>query len=249
MTTEIRKSMRKRDRYHRKAKLSNLPHHWATFRQLRKSVISLIRCARDNHLVKTTNVLADNNTPAKQWWHLAKQAPKRAINNISSPILEHQGQLLNHLTDKAEVFYEYFSNISNPEHTPNPPVDVPPVSAHQLDHIEVSEQEVIDQLCNLNINKACGPDGISSRILKELAVSLGCPLALIFNKSLALNKVSTIWKESNVTPVYKGKGPTSLANNYRPIALTSCIGKLMENVVLKNLFNYIGRHIMYFCIL
>ena len=42
------------------------------------------------------------------------------------------------------------------------------------------------------------------------------------------------WKTANITPIHK-KGPQDIANNYRPISLTSIPCKLLEHVVLRNL--------------
>ena len=42
----------------------------------------------------------------------------------------------------------------------------------------------------------------------------------------------------NVYSIFK-KGDKSQPSNYRPVALLSCIGKLQERVVFKNLYNNI----------
>ena len=52
-------------------------------------------------------------------------------------------------------------------------------------------------------------------------------------KSLKLNKA---WKLANVTPIYKSKD-SNIMNNYRPISLLSCLGKVFEH-----LFNYLRDH-------
>ena len=50
--------------------------------------------------------------------------------------------------------------------------------------------------------------------------------------------VPSLWKLANVCPVYK-KGNRSDINNYRPISLMSCVGKLVERILFKNIFNYL----------
>ena len=37
------------------------------------------------------------------------------------------------------------------------------------------------------------------------------------------------------------KGDASLPANYRPISLISCVGKIMERVIYKNVYNYLVR--------
>ena len=39
------------------------------------------------------------------------------------------------------------------------------------------------------------------------------------------------WKQANIEPVFKGKGNKYDINNYRPISLTSTIGKVMETII------------------
>ena len=41
-------------------------------------------------------------------------------------------------------------------------------------------------------------------------------------------------------PLYKGKGDASHYSSYRPISLCSCLGKILEKVVKKQLVNYLN---------
>ena len=50
--------------------------------------------------------------------------------------------------------------------------------------------------------------------------------------------VPSLWKLANVCPVYK-EGNRSDINNYRPISLISCVGKLVKRILFKNIFNYL----------
>ena len=104
--------------------------------------------------------------------------------------------------------------------------------------IEISSQDVKDVLMHLNIYKACGPDLLSPRLLKEGAIALAEPLSILFNLSLEKCYFPATWKAVNVPPVYK-KDDKSLPSNYRPISLLSSIGKAMERCVHKHLYNYV----------
>ena len=64
-------------------------------------------------------------------------------------------------------------------------------------------------LKNLNTYKSPGPDDISPRILKECSQVLSSPLALLLNTSFSLGKLPSMWKNANITPVYK-KGNRNL---------------------------------------
>ena len=69
------------------------------------------------------------------------------------------------------------------------------------------------------------------------ASELSYPLSNPFNLSFSTSKVPKIWKEANVTPVFKKDDPTD-CKNYRPISLLSAVGKVMEKIVHKHVFNF-----------
>ena len=87
------------------------------------------------------------------------------------------------------------------------------------------------------MGKATGPDHINNRILKELSRPLSSPLCELFNFSVSSGKVPDIWKQANITPIFK-KDDASDPSNYRPISLLSCIGKVLEKLVHKYVFNF-----------
>ena len=64
------------------------------------------------------------------------------------------------------------------------------------------------------VNKASGPDGMPTYILKELHVSheLAPILASLFQQSLDLGQLPNDWIKANVVPIFR-KGKRSLANN------------------------------------
>ena len=123
------------------------------------------------------------------------------------------------------------SHINDDETLPAPTQ----IQHEELAHIDITQQDVIDVLSNLNVTKACGPDLISPRLLKEGASVISKPLTTIFNRSLQQGYFPARWKEANVTPIYKKEDRFS-PSNYRPISLLSCIGETMERCVHKHLY-------------
>jgi hypothetical protein len=100
-------------------------------------------------------------------------------------------------------------------------------------------------LKQLNPYKAPGPDSISPRILKEPATDISPLLQLIFQKSLDTGVVLDDWCIANVSSVYK-KGQKSLAENYRPISLTSVCCKTMEHILASKIIIFCIRYNMDF---
>ena len=110
-------------------------------------------------------------------------------------------------------------------------------SDNMLNSVQFTPYEVETVLKSLKTGKASGPDSINNRILKELSQPLSHPLCVLFNFSIVTGKVPDIWKQANITPIFK-KNDASDPTNYRPISLLSSIGKVLEKLVHKRIFNF-----------
>ena len=112
---------------------------------------------------------------------------------------------------------------------------------NSIQSIVVNIREIIDTLQTLDPNKASGPDVISHKMLKICPEKVAVPLQIIFNKSLEQCRYPSSWKIANVIAIFKN-GDSSLPSNYRPISLISCVGKVMERIVYKHVFNHLQRN-------
>jgi len=74
-----------------------------------------------------------------------------------------------------------------------------------------------------------------------LASEISEPLAIIYNKSLLEGVVSHEWKQANITPLFK-KGSKSDPGNYRPVSLTSYLGKILEAILKVYIMRHITAH-------
>ena len=88
-----------------------------------------------------------------------------------------------------------------------------------LQKIQVGVEEVKEQLGNLRVHKAPGPDNMQPRVLMEVAEQVSEMLTDIFNRSLESGQVPEDWRVANVTPLFK-KGSREELGNYRPVSLT-----------------------------
>ena len=70
---------------------------------------------------------------------------------------------------------------------------------------------------------------------------LSTPLTDLFNFSLSKGKVPSLWKQANVTPVFKKNDPSDVSN-YRPISLLNTIGNVLEKIVHKYVYNFLSEH-------
>ena len=104
--------------------------------------------------------------------------------------------------------------------------------------MSVAENAVLRILESVKTNKACGPDGISARIVHECASELATPLTLLISQSLALGIFPDKWKEANIVPIYK-KGSAKEAANCRSISLLPLFGKVFEKIICESLFMHV----------
>ena len=97
-------------------------------------------------------------------------------------------------------------------------------------NFDFSKRELIKSIAQAT-DLATGPDEIHYQLLKHLPdVSLDL-LLLLLNDLWQSQDFPDCWREATVIPVPKpGKDRTD-SNNYRPIALTSCLCKIMERMI------------------
>ena len=96
----------------------------------------------------------------------------------------------------------------------------------------VSLEEVSSDLHKLPTHKAVGPDGISNKLLKQFARELA-PIQDIYNQSLREGFLPDTFKQSIISPVPKVCPPQDIKSEPRPIALTSCLAKVLEGFTNK----------------
>ena len=61
----------------------------------------------------------------------------------------------------------------------------------------------------------------------------------LINKVWELGEIPAAWKHSVIVPILKAGKDASDPSNYRPLALTSQLGKTMEKMVTKRLMYFI----------
>ena len=105
----------------------------------------------------------------------------------------------------------------------------------------MNSQGVAKQLSELNPSKACGPDEIPVRILKELSPSISHWLCFISQQSYDSGTLPPDWSKVLVSAVFK-KDLKSNPANYRLISLTCLCCKVMEHIILSHVSKHLAYH-------
>ena len=117
----------------------------------------------------------------------------------------------------------------------------PSLSCPNLNQIIVTSLGVQKLLESLTVNKASGPDGVPTYLLRELSHELAPILASLFQQSLDQGQLPNDWIKANVVPILK-KGKRSLASNYRPLSLTSVTSKILEHIICHHIWKHLKDH-------
>ena len=86
-----------------------------------------------------------------------------------------------------------------------------------------------------------GNDGITLKLLKDIAEELSVPLAIMFNLYLREGTFPRERKHANVVPTFN-KGNRCKAENYRPVRITSVVCKLLESILRDDMVDFLERH-------
>ncbi|KAK3096812.1 hypothetical protein FSP39_003531 [Pinctada imbricata] len=102
----------------------------------------------------------------------------------------------------------------------------------------ISEKEIEDSIRNLKNNKAKGFDDISNEYIKH-SINIFMPLYVkLFNLILNTGKIPKAWGYGIIHPIYKKKGDPKNPESYRPITLTSALGKVFTSIIDTRLRNF-----------
>ena len=111
----------------------------------------------------------------------------------------------------------------------------------EITSIKIDPSGVEKLISNIKPHKASGPDDIPNLVLKNCSKALAPGIAVLFQKSIDTGELPKDWKDANVTPVFK-KGDKHLAENYRPVSLTSVISKLLEHIICHELHAHFDKN-------
>ena len=238
LTCKIKKMMRKRKRLYDKYMQSKSETDHSNYKRFRNKVTTEIRKSKKSVIDKLSQKLLDTNLQPKDYWRTLKQFIKPEQSS-SIPSLNADGVVLDDDADKANLLNDYFTQQTTLDDTHASLPATPLENTSTLNSLNLTQAEVQETLKSLNVGKAAGPDSVSNRLLKELAVPLSLPLCNLFNYSLHTGQVPSSWKEANITPIHKKDDPSEVSN-YRPISLLNTIGKVLEKIVHKHVFNYLN---------
>jgi hypothetical protein len=247
ITFAIIRSIKYRDSLYAKIKLTppdsieniELTQKHRTYNSILKKLIR--KCKSDYYFNKFDKYKGDIK---KTWLTISELICKNNRKNYFDQNFLVGGKLISNIQHLADKFNEFFVSCG-----PKLASSIVPVTGkcftnflaqptrHRFAFDVISESDTLKIITSLRSKSSSGVDGISSKLLKNLAPAIIKPLTLIINQSLLSGIFPDLLKIAKVCPLHK-KDETNILNNYRPISLLTAVSKVFEKVAFLQIFSY-----------
>ena len=103
----------------------------------------------------------------------------------------------------------------------------------------LTPEELATFLKTVKAGKAGGPDNVAPDLLKQLPLNTQRELLFIMTASCTTGWCPLAWRTATIVPFLKTLKDPQAVSSYRPIALTSTIGKLLERLIVNRLSKWL----------
>lgn len=182
-------------------------------------------------------------TPPAKVWNLVRKMKNKG-DNMQTQYIKQLGRVATSETDIANLLAEAFEKNSGGHNSlPEFQIIRPQMELRGLnflsDNSEPYNKDFSLEELQISLSKssdtATGPDQIHYQFLKHLPQEALTLLLTAYNQVWKSGQIPPSWKEAIVIPIPKPGKDHSDPNNYRPIALTSCLCKTMERMINNRL--------------
>ena len=186
--------------------------------------------------VEQQNVKATRNDFVRNFWKFSSRLLDKSVDSSETQP-----------SCSAEEAHSYFSNeYSAQQHTFSQPSWLPtaPEPQHPLQCDEIQEDELLRVLRKARSGSTPSPiDQVPYSILKKCPAVI-TPLLHIYNLCWSSGKIPQQWKQAMIRLIPKSSAqerPNDLSR-FRPIALTSCVGKLYTSILKDRLMQFMTKN-------
>ena len=163
ITAGIRRKSRKKQRLYNKAKKSNNPKDWESYKKFQKE---LHKNVKKNYWSYQNNIISDpSDTSQKAFWRFIKSKKQ---DSPKTPPLKSGNKVVFDAEARAKIFNTQFTSVFTQEDQSNIPA-LDPTTFPSAANIHVSIEGVQKLLSELKCNKATGPDQISAHSQNPLS--------------------------------------------------------------------------------
>ena len=171
------------------------------------------------------------------------------MNAIKTPVLKHKNETITEAEQVADTFGKYFSTISDGNSEDDSfatrklqlqvqPLDFASGNTEEY-NAPITYNELIQAIKTSN-SKSPGPDKIPFAFFKNFKKTHLNSMLKLYN-FIFQTEFPMQWKQAITIPILKPNKCTTDVKSYRPIALTSCCGKIFEKILNWRLQGYLEK--------
>ena len=212
--------IRTRNLYHKTRKMYNKSDYY-------KNLLKLVSKSYKKTLSRENNRFNENKI--RKLRNLKKSNPREYWNTINCEKYKVKSEA------PLNDFYEFFRTLNTQQNVQNEEQnDYNDANENDNDselYRPITEAEIL--LCTkmLKNNKSPGLDNILNEHIKS-TINIMLPVyTKLFNIIYEKGIMPESWTNGNIKPIFKNKGDPQLPENYRPITLLSCLGKLFTAII------------------
>jgi hypothetical protein len=227
----IRKLLSKKVRFwriYKRFKTTESLHKYNLIASECRSAIYGFHVERENRVIESDNV--------GKFFSYANR--KFTCKSSIGPLRTPDGSLTTDPVRKAELLQSVFSKSFTKDDGLLPSGSLNAINANKLSTIIFTPTLVKRVIRQINGKAKGGPDDIPPLFYKQCCNQLSSPLAFIFNQCMNHGYLPPVWLQAFITPIFKKGDPTD-PNNYRPIALTCTMCKIMETVIKDQILDFV----------
>lgn len=181
------------------------------------------------YIMKTQEKMKEN--PRKFWELVDIKRANRAIPDE----LVYNDKIAKTAKDCSSLFAQFFNSVYRSSNRSLEEINNLISNCNNEERYQVVEDdEILQVLLRIKVNKGKGPDLFPPLIYKNCAIALTRPIKLLIEKSLNVGYFPDRLKISHVSPIFKS-GSKKDASNYRSVSVVSTLARIFENVVLNRI--------------
>jgi exonuclease III len=214
------------------------PHIRGRFIVRKKYYKQACRKAKRAHM-KSLAVELDraNVNNSKEFWRLLTLLKNKSYNDNSElPSMDKFVHFFKGLNDKCQgsnnFDCDFMNKIENIVKTQT--------YCEQIQSLDrpIDKKELDKVITNLRTGKAYGLDLITNEMLKKAVTSVWKPLLRLLNMCMYSEIYPEEWCQGYIIPIYKS-GSKSEPANYRPITISSCLGKVFSSILNNRICSFL----------
>jgi hypothetical protein len=219
---------------------------WQVYRKFRteqslnayKLIAAQCRLAiRNFHADLETKIISSANT--NQFYRYANR--KFVKRTPMGPLKLPDATLVTDPAEKAELLQSVFSSLFTVDNGRVPSLLASANRSDGMSSVNFTANLVKRAIERLRVKSKGGPDGLPPIFFKICESQLSSPLAYIYSLCFQQGYLAPDWLRAYITPVFK-KSDSTNPLNYRPIALTCTVCKIMERIINDQLLAYLLRY-------